>query len=88
MFRNRIGRLTLCFSLLLSTALISRPAQAANIPLQGSINTDDDVQLFAFTVATAGSVDLRSYGYAGGTIPQDGGFSLGVARGGFDTILT
>ncbi|MBV9307787.1 MAG: DVUA0089 family protein [Acidobacteriaceae bacterium] len=63
-------------------------ARASNITLQDSFTHDDDVQLFAFTVATAGSVDLRSYGYAGGTIPQDGGFSLGVARGGFDTILT
>ena len=42
------------------------------------------MQLFYLTVATAGSVDLRSYGYAGGTT------STGtlVPSGGFDTILT
>jgi hypothetical protein len=68
----------------LSLALSASPAQAANITLSGTINTDDAVQLFDFTVATAGSVDLRSYGYAGGTTST----GTSVTRGGFDTILT
>jgi len=84
MFRNKIGSLALCCGLWLGTALVSPPAQGANMALNGTINTDDAVQLFTFTVATTGAVDLRSYGYAGGTTST----GTVVPRGGFDTILT
>jgi len=42
------------------------------------------VQLLNLTVAPAGSVDIRSYGYAGGTAST----GTVVPSGGFDTILT
>ncbi len=87
MFRNRKGSMVLCWGVVLGAALLSRPAGAANITLSGTISTDDAVQLFDFTVATAGSVDLHSYGYAGGAIPDNSGITV-VPPGGFDTILT
>jgi len=77
-------RLALLSGVALSTTLLLGPAQAANLTLQGTIGTDDAVQLFNLTVATAGSVDLRSYGYAGGTTST----GTVVPRGGFDSILT
>ena len=79
------GKACVFFSALMVVGLVfTPPARASNITLQGSFTQDDEVQLFAVTVATAGSVDLRSYGYAGGTT------STGVvaSAGGFDTILT
>lgn len=79
-----VGNLVLFLAVALATALLSRPAQAANITLQGTIPTDDAVQRFDFTVATAGSIDIRSYGYAGGTTST----GTVIPRGGFDTILT
>jgi hypothetical protein len=74
----------LYLGIVFGVALVSPPARAANVTLQGTIGTDDAVQLFNITVATAGLVDIRSYGYAGGTT------SIGTVapRGGFDTILT
>ncbi|MBV8571404.1 MAG: DVUA0089 family protein [Acidobacteriaceae bacterium] len=84
MSRNKKGRLALCLVMALGAVLVSRPARAANITLQGTISTDDAVQLFDLTVATAGLVDIRSYGYAGGTTST----GVVVPRGGFDTILT
>src|SRR5690242_10502973 len=59
-------------------------ARGSDITLQGLFTHDDDVQLFDLTVATAASVDIRSYGYAGGTTST----GISVPRGGFDTILT
>src|SRR5882757_8290637 len=61
--------------------LISR---AASITLQGNFTADDNIQLFSISIAAPAAVDIRSYGYAGGTT------STGtiVPRGGFDTILT
>jgi len=64
--------------------LIATPqtAQASDVTSQGLFTHDDSVQLFNLTVAAAGSVDIRSYGYAGETA------STGtVPSGGFDTIL-
>ncbi|MBV8709847.1 MAG: DVUA0089 family protein, partial [Acidobacteriaceae bacterium] len=82
--RNSIGFQILAWSVGLGLTLTASPAQAANLTLSGAISSDDAVQLFDFTVATPSSVDLRSYGYAGGTS------STGrvVASGGFDTTLT
>ena len=83
MFQRRSG-LALYLGIALGAALASLPARAASITVQGTIGTDDAIQLFNVTVATAGVVDIRSYGYAGGTT------SIGTVapRGGFDTILT
>lgn len=75
---------------LVASGVILTPVapRAANITLQGAFTHDDDAQLFNLTVATAGTVDIRSYGYAGGMIKQGGGTALGVPNGGFDTVLT
>jgi hypothetical protein len=61
--------------------LISR---ATNITLQGNFTADDNVQLFSVSIAAPAAVDIRSYGYAGGTTST----GTVVPRGGFDTILT
>ena len=82
--RNSIGFQILAWSVGLGLALTASPAQAANLTLSGAISSDDAVQLFDFTVATPSSVDLRSYGYAGGTSAT----GRVVASGGFDTTLT
>lgn len=68
----------------LSGLAFSSLASATDLTLQGSFTVDDQVQLFDMTVATPGSVDIRSYGYAGGTT------STGrlVPAGGLDTTLT
>ena len=80
----KVRRLILLLGIALSTALLPGAAQAANLTLQGTINADDAVQLFDFTIVAAGSVDLRSYGYAGGTTST----GMVVPSGGFETILT
>ena len=71
---------------LVASYLVFTPSavQASDITLQGLFTHDDDVQLFNLTVAMAGAVDIRSYGYAGGTAST----GTVVPRGGFDTILT
>jgi hypothetical protein len=84
MFRKERSGLALCFGMALSLVLGSGPARGADITLQGTIDTDDAVQLFNLTVATAGIVDIRSYGYAGGTTST----GTVIPRGGFDSILT
>jgi hypothetical protein len=84
-FLNQKSSLALYAAIALSLALVSAPAaQGANITPHGTIGADDAVQLFNVAVGTAGSVDIRSYGYAGGTT------STGTVAppGGFDTILT
>ncbi len=77
-------QLALWLGMALSIALVSGPARGANITFRGTIAADDAVKLFDVTVATAGSVDLRSYGYAGGTTST----GTVVPPGGFDTVLT
>ncbi len=68
----------------LHAGFVARPARAANLTLQGLFTKGDDVQLFNVAVASNGSIDLRSSGYAGGTTAT----SAIVTRGGFDTVLT
>jgi len=72
--------------LLASAALValSGPAMAANFSYTGTFADDDDVELFSFTLSTATTVTLATYGYAGGTM-ADGTV---IAAGGFDPILT
>ncbi len=78
---NAIGRkLMLCIAL----ALFPATSRAGDITLQGNFIADDNIQLFNVSVATAGDVDIRSYGYAGGTTSS----GTVVSAGGFDTILT
>jgi hypothetical protein len=58
--------------------------RAANITLQGAFASDDVVQLFDVVLNSAASVDLRTYGYAGGTASN----AQAIPRGGFDPVLT
>ena len=49
--------------------LAGETAQAASFKYQGLFQEDDDVQLFDFTVGTGGGiVEIRNYGYGGGTM--------------------
>ncbi|MBV9305973.1 MAG: DVUA0089 family protein [Acidobacteriaceae bacterium] len=72
--------------LLSASILIFTPeaAQVANITLDGLFTQDNNVQLFNLTISTAGTVDIRSYGYAGGTTST----GTVVPAGGFGTILS
>jgi hypothetical protein len=58
--------------------------RASNITLQGNFAADDSVQLFSVSILAPAAIDIRSYGYAGGTTST----GTMVPRGGFDTILT
>jgi hypothetical protein len=80
----KVRGLPLLLGMALSIAFLPGVARADNLTLQGTIGADDAVQLFDFTVATLGSVDLRSYGYAGGATST----GMVVPSGGFETILT
>lgn len=84
--RNMLVRMPSLCKLGLCVALIIFPSisRAANITLEGHFTADDGVQLFNISIAAPGSVDIRSYGYAGGTTST----GVAVPRGGFDSILT
>jgi hypothetical protein len=68
-------------TLFLVLAIFPLIAGAADITLQGTFTADDNVQLFSVSLAAAVPVDIRSYGYAGGTTST----GTVVPRGGFDT---
>jgi hypothetical protein len=63
---------------------LANPANAADFSFKGSFNSDDDVQLFNFTVDSTSEVTLKTLSYAGGT-QADGTI---VSDGGFDPILS
>src|SRR5690349_14591353 len=73
-----------CLLLLTFLALTSATARVSNITLQGLFTLDDGVQLFDIVMATTGTIDVRTYSYAGGTTST----GTVVPRGGFDPILT
>ena len=84
-FKTESARnLILVLAITLATAFVARPARAADIALQGLFAKDDDVRLFNVAVASNGSIDIRSYGYAGGQTST----GTVVPGGGFETILT
>lgn len=78
---RRAGTMVLGFCASLATAL---SAAGANISLQGSLTADDQVQFFNLLLSAPASIDIRSYGYGGGTLSS----GATVPRGGFDTVLT
>ena len=41
--------------------------QSANFSFRGTFNRDDNVQVLTFTLASPGTVTIRSFGYEGGT---------------------
>jgi hypothetical protein len=82
-FTFSAGRMpaTCKLTLFLVLAIFPLIAGAADITLQGTFTADDNVQLFSVSLAAAVPVDIRSYGYAGGTTST----GTVVPRGGFDT---
>ena len=60
------------------------PAAASNISFLGTFGTDDQVQLFNFTVDATSTVTLASLGYGGGTNSA----SQVIPAGGFDSFFT
>jgi hypothetical protein len=58
-------------------------ASAASFSFQGSLTSDDQVQLFNFSVGSTSTVTLRTWSYAGGVNAA----GATIARGGFDPIL-
>ncbi|SES70175.1 DVUA0089 family protein [Oceanicella actignis] len=67
--------------------LAAAPAMAVTVTpvftATGTFAADDGVALFQLTLDASGSVDLRTFGYAGGTM-EDG---TSVPAGGFDPAL-
>ena len=57
---------------------------AANFSYTGAFSTDDEVQLFDFTLTSASTVTIRTFGYGGG-VQSDGNV---VSAGGFDPMIT
>lgn len=74
---------TVAGSLIFLTTGATTHAEAANFSFQSSLSTDDDIQLFNFTVDSTSDVILKTLSYAGGT--QADGTS--IPDGGFDPIL-
>jgi hypothetical protein len=64
-------------------AVQSISAMAADFSFTGSLDNDDQVQLFDFTVGSISTVTMRTYSYAGG-VNADGAT---IPAGGFDPIL-
>ncbi len=59
-------------------------ARGSNLTLEGDFTADDNAQLFSFSVLSPAAIDIRSFGYAGGTTST----GTTAPSGGFDTILT
>ena len=68
------------FTCVLALAL---PAAATNISFQGTFATDDQIQLFNFTVNSTSTVTLVSLAYGGGTNSA----SSTIPAGGFDSFF-
>jgi hypothetical protein len=76
-------RTSLC--LLFAWAVAVSTAQAQNnLSFEGTFLTDDQVQLFQFTLTSDATVTFQSFGYAGGT-NQEGNV---IPPGGFDSYFT
>ena len=76
-----MSKTTIFVSLFLVTAL---PAVSNTFSFQGSFFTDDQVQLFPFTVASNAGVVFKSLAYGGGvnSVP------IAISAGGFDTFFS
>jgi PEP-CTERM motif len=62
---------------------MASPVRATDFSFTGSFTSDDNVQLFNFTVGAPSNVTLRTWSYAGGINAA----GQSIARGGFDPIL-
>lgn len=68
---------------LLFAVLGASTALADNFSFQGTFTSDDQVQLFTFTVGSTSTVTLQTWSYAGGVDAA----GVTIPRGGFDPIL-
>jgi hypothetical protein len=75
-------RTMLC--VLLGWVMAVSTLQAGNYSFEGTFLTDDQVQLFDFTLTSAGTVTLQSYGYGGGTNAA----GTAILAGGFDSLFS
>jgi MYXO-CTERM domain-containing protein len=75
-------RTALCLFLVGAAAVST--VQADSLSFQGTFSTDDQVQLFDFTLLSTATVTLQSFGYAGGTNQAD----TVIPPGGFDSYFT
>ena len=64
--------------------VIATAASADSFSFQGTFQTDNDVQLFSFTIAADSTVTFLTLGYAGGTNAA----GTVIPAGGFDSLLT
>ncbi len=63
---------------------VSTATLSSNFSFEGLFLTDDQVQLFDFTLATGSTVTMESWGYGGGTNAHGDV----IPAGGFDTYFT
>lgn len=75
-------RTFLCLFFVWVTAVST--VQANNISFEGTFLTDDQVQLFDFTVTSESTVTFQSWGYGGGTNAA----GTVIPPGGFETLFT
>jgi hypothetical protein len=62
----------------------SATLQGSSFSFQGSFGSDDQLQLFNFSISSNTSVTLISFGYGGGTNAA----AAVIPKGGFDTLFT
>lgn len=63
---------------------ISTATTGSNFSFEGLFLTDDQVQLFDFTLGASSTITMQSWGYGGGTNAAN----LVIPAGGFDTFFT
>jgi hypothetical protein len=64
--------------------IVAGSLQAGAFSFTGTFSSDDQVQLFLFTIASPGTVTFQSYGYGGGTNAA----STVIPAGGFDSLFS
>jgi hypothetical protein len=72
---------------LLATAILLLPAvhvQSANFSFSGTLNRDDNIQLFGFGLSSPSTVTIRTFAYNGGTNSA----GTVIPAGGFDTTVS
>jgi hypothetical protein len=67
----------------LLSAVLASGAQGALFSFQGMFSTDDQENIFKFTIASTATVTMKTFGYAGGL----NGSAMLISEGGFDPAL-
>jgi hypothetical protein len=79
-----MGRKFLISALSAVCTTVFSSVHAADFSYTGAFATDDEVQLFDFTLTSTSAVTIRTFGYGGG-VQSDGNV---VSAGGFDPMIT